>query len=141
MVQAQDRSARQALLAEMSPKSLYLLKCSGCHRGNGLGAVAAGVPPFPGFIGPMARDGMGRTYITQVPGIRGSGLSDAQVASVLNYVLQTWPGAETAQPDPFTPDEVAQRRATRLADVVSYRRALVARLTRKGIPIGEYPWP
>ena len=89
----------------------------------------------------MTSDPMGRTYVTHVPGITGSGLSDSQIASVLNYVLQTWPGAETSQPDPFTPDEVAQRRATRLADVVSYRRALVLRLSKKGIPVGDYPWP
>jgi mono/diheme cytochrome c family protein len=125
----------------LSPKTLYMLKCSGCHRSNGGGAASAGIPPFPGFIGPMARDEMGRTYITQVPGISASGLSDVQIAEVLNYVLDAWAPEEAAQAVRFTGEEVARRRTPRLTDVVAYRRLMVARLTRKGIAVGAYPWP
>lgn len=139
--EAQEGVSARASMANMSPKALYLLRCSGCHRPDGEGAVAAGVPPFPGFIAPMTSDPMGRTYVTHVPGITGSGLNDAQIASVLNYVLDTWSGDSASRTQKFTAEEVAQRRAVPVSDVVSYRRALVARLTRRGLPVGDYPWP
>ena len=139
--EAQEGVSARASMANMSPRSLYLLRCSGCHRPDGGGAISAGVPPFPGFIAPMTSDPMGRTYVTHVPGITGSGLDDAQIASVLNYVLDTWSGDGAGRTRKFTPEEVAQRRAIPVSDVVSYRRALVARLTRRGLPVGAYPWP
>ena len=138
---AQAGGSARASLAGMSPKTLYLLRCSGCHRPDGGGAVSAGVPPFPGFIGPMTSDPMGRTYVTHVPGITGSGLSDAQIASVLNYVLDRWSTEGGSISQPFTVEEVAERRAVPVSDIVSYRRALVARLTKRGLPVGDYPWP
>jgi mono/diheme cytochrome c family protein len=121
-------------------RTLYLLKCSGCHRADGQGAVDAGVPPFPGFIAELARDPGGRTYMLHVPGVAGSGLNDTDLTAVLNYLLDRWSGAP-AEAQRFTPQEVAGLRAIAVNDIVSYRRTLVARLRKSGAAIAEYPWP
>jgi mono/diheme cytochrome c family protein len=128
-------------MAGLSAQSLYLLRCSGCHQVDGQGATPAGVPPFPGFIDGLVNDEAGRTYVVLVPGVAGSGLADAQTAQVLNYVQDRWaqPGARPAPR--FTAEEVARRRATPVSDVVAYRRALVARIAKRGTPIADYPWP
>jgi mono/diheme cytochrome c family protein len=137
---ADDASGSRAL-AGMSPKSLYLLRCSGCHRPDGQGAISAGVPPFAGFMGPLTRDPMGRTYVTHVPGIAGSGLSNAQVAEVLNYVLEDLSAEGPEGRRPFSEAEVARLRAQSIPDVVAYRRGVVARLAKQGVPAVAYPWP
>lgn len=74
-----------------------------------------------------------------VPGVAGSGLDDRATAAVLNYVVAEWGDASAAPP--FTADEVALRRANRIADVVGFRRGLVARLTAEGVEFPDYPWP
>ena len=122
-------------------RTLYLLKCSGCHRADGQGAADAGVPPFPGFIADLARDPGGRTYMLHVPGVASSGLNDADLTAVLNYLLDRWSGASAADTKPFTPQEVAALRAVPVNNIVSYRRTLVARLRKSGAAIAEYPWP
>ncbi|MFN3523622.1 MAG: c-type cytochrome [Phenylobacterium sp.] len=126
------------LVDGMSAKSLFLLRCSGCHRTDGLGAPEAGVPPFPGSVGKIARDGEGRAYLMHVPGVAGSGLKDAQLAAVMNYVLEEWAAEEA---EPFTAEEVGRLRAAHIVDVVAYRRALAARLAKNGVVIADYPWP
>jgi mono/diheme cytochrome c family protein len=122
-------------------RTLYLLKCSGCHRADGQGAADAGVPPFPGFIADLARDPGGRTYMLHVPGVASSGLNDADLTAVLNYLLDRWSGAPAADTKPFTPQEVAALRAVPVNNIVTYRRTLVARLRKSGAAIAEYPWP
>jgi len=129
------------IVGQMSPKALYLLRCSGCHRADGAGAAEAGVPPFPGSIGALAADDEGRTYIMHVPGVRGAGLSDAQTAAVMNYILDVWAKDRAAAAGPFTAEEVARRRAVEVRDVVAFRRAMVKRLAKSGVTLGEYPWP
>lgn len=136
-----DQAAASPALAGLSPQTLYLLRCSGCHRPDGKGAVSAGVPPFAGFMGPLTRDPMGRTYVTHVPGIAGSGLSDAQVAGVLNYVLDHLSAEAAEGRRRFTEAEVRALRAQSVPDVVSYRRGVVARLAKQGVPANAYPWP
>lgn len=124
-----------------SAKAAFLLKCSGCHRPDGQGVLSGGVPPFPGFIGALAADPGGRAYMLHVPGVTGSGLKDADLAAVLNYLLDEWSALPAGRIRRFTPDEVAALRAQRIDDIVSYRRTLVARLRKSGAPIADYPWP
>ena len=126
---------------EHTSKSLYLLKCSGCHRADGQGAVQAGVPPFPGFVGALASDPAGRTYMLHVPGVAGSGLGNSDLARVMNYLLDEWSSAPADRIPRFTPEEVARQRAVPVNDVVSYRRGVVARLRKSGAPVADYPWP
>lgn len=126
---------------QRTAKSMYLLKCSGCHRADGQGAVEAGVPPFPGFVGALAADPGGRTYMLHVPGVAGSGLGNPDLARVMNYLLDEWSPGSTDRIPRFTPEEVARQRAIPINDVVSYRRGVVARLRKSGAPVADYPWP
>lgn len=128
-VQAADHSARFN----------YILKCAGCHTGTGKGLPHAGIPPFPGYIDAFARDDDGRTYMIHVPGVVGASLSDAQVADVLNYVVESW--GDPSAVAPFTAEEVRVRRAKAVPDVVVYRRQLVKRLKAEGAQVADYPWP
>ncbi len=127
--------------AQPTAKALYLLKCSGCHRADGQGAVQAGVPPFPGFVGALASDPAGRTYMLHVPGVMGSGLGNPDLARVMNYLLDTWSAVPADRIPRFTSQEVERLRAVPVNDVVNYRRGVVARLRKSGAPVAEYPWP
>ena len=124
-----------------SAKSLYLLKCSGCHRADGGGAVEAGIPPFPGFIAPLARNADGRVYIAHVPGVIGSRLSNEQLVDVLNYVIDEWAGEDAADTPRFTVEEFAALREVPVTNVVEYRRDVVAQMKEAGDPVADYPWP
>lgn len=125
-----------------SAKSLYALKCSGCHRMDGMGAPEAGIPPFPGFIAPLARNQDGRVYIAHVPGIMGSRLSNDQLADVLNYVIDEWSeDTSSTPPARFTAEELTELREVRLTNIVEFRRNVVAQLSAAGDPVADYPWP
>ena len=125
-----------------SARSLYLLKCSGCHGVDGAGAPAAGVPPFPGFVAPLARNPDGRRYIAHVPGIVASRLSNEQLVSVLNYVIEEWSSEADAAATPrFTVAEFAELRAAPVSNIVDLRRDVVAQLSAAGDPVADYPWP
>lgn len=128
-----------AAAGERPARANYLLRCSGCHLGDGSGLPASGIPPLPGFIDIFAGDEDGRTYLTHVPGVAASGLSDAEVAAVLNYVVGEW--GDPSAVAPFNGAEVTARRAVPVLDVVAYRRALTARLRAEGVVLAEYPWP
>jgi mono/diheme cytochrome c family protein len=124
-----------------SAKSLYMLKCSGCHRVDGTGAPEAGIPPFPGFIAPLARNADGRVYIAHVPGIMGSRLSNEQLADVLNYVIDEWAGEDASSTPRFTVEELAALREVPVTNIVEYRRDVVNQLIEAGDPVADYPWP
>lgn len=128
-VGAQERSAR----------ANYLLLCSGCHNASGMGSEEGGVPAFPGSVGKIAGFDRGRTYMMHVPGVVSNALTDAEIADVMNYVLDTWAVDEGAAR--FTGGEVAARRKLPVPDVVAERRAVAADLAGKGIDLATYPWP
>ena len=124
--------------SEPSPRANYILRCAGCHGMEGLGTEVGGVPAFPGSVATLANDEEGRTYVVHVPGVVGSSLTEAEIAAVLNYVVERW--GETSAPA-FTPEEVARRRAEPVPDVVAYRRTIALRLADEGKPLAPYPWP
>ncbi|WP_413205116.1 c-type cytochrome [Rhodospirillum sp. A1_3_36] len=130
---------QSAAWAERGPRANYLLRCSGCHGQDGTGLVKAGIPPFPNFVAPLIADDEGRTYVMHVPGVVASGLTDSEIASVMNYVSDTWGTGDKAAH--FTVEEVTERRARPVPDIVTYRRAIVKRLGKEGIELAEYPWP
>lgn len=127
---------------ERSPHTNYVLRCAGCHGMEGAGAPSAGIFDFNGMVGAFAGIEEGRTYLMHVPGIAGSGLSDTEIAAVMNYVLETWAGASLPDPyRPFTAAEVTARRAIAIPDVVENRRQVAALLATMGIETADYPWP
>lgn len=120
-------------LAETSAHGLYTLHCSGCHGRDGAGSKTGRVPPFAGVIGHIAGETEGRRYLVLVPGVANSGLSDADTARVLNYVVQEW--GEGVRRRAYTPAEVAAIRKSRVDDIVALRGEIVAALARRGVRV------
>ncbi|MGD9740705.1 MAG: hypothetical protein AB7O56_11515 [Bauldia sp.] len=131
-----------AVAQERGPHTNYILRCAGCHGLEGNGVPNAGIPAFPGFVGVFAGDEDGRTYLFHVPGVVGASLSNAEIAALMNYVMERWAGPSLpAAYVPFTEAEVAMRRAIAVPSVVDFRRAVVERLAALGIVAADYPWP
>ena len=122
-----------------TPEQNYILKCSGCHTMDGTGSIAGGIPPLPGYLGAFMADTEGRVYLMNVPGVASSGLSHQELATLMNYLNQKWGDPEHTKP--YTRKEVANILEKPLADVVKYRRDIVAKFHREGIETGSYPWP
>ena len=63
----------------------------------------------------------------RVPGSAVSALDDANLAEVLNWIVQEFAGASVTLPfEPFTPQEVGRLRQHPLPEVVQYRAQLLA---------------
>ncbi|SDH22413.1 hypothetical protein SAMN04488136_11132 [Vibrio xiamenensis] len=122
-----------------TPEQNYILKCAGCHTLQGGGSVPGGVPPLPGYLGTFMADKQGRVYLMNVPGVASSGLSHQELATLMNYLNDKW--GEPSKTKPYTTAEVDNILKKPLADVVKYRRAIVARFDKQGIATGNYPWP
>ena len=112
-----------------APRILYMLECQGCHLADGAGA-AGRVPAFKGFVGRFLTVAGGREYLVQVPGSAQSPLDDAELASVLNWIVRQFgPEAIAADFVPFSAQEVARHRDRPLTDVEAVRRELVRRMS------------
>lgn len=120
-----------------SARSAYVVHCAGCHGVDGAGTKLGNVPDMRA-LGRFLRLPGGREFVVKVPGVMGSGLDDAQVADVTNWVLVTL--AAASLPGDFRPygaDEVRQARATPLVDVAAARAQLVATARERGIALAE----
>ena len=102
----------------------YLLHCRGCHLANGSGVPPA-VPTLVDEIGRLVATPVGREYVVRVPGVSQSALDDEGLASVLNWILETF-NADTLPADfrPYSTGEIAEARKKVLADPLTYRRTL-----------------
>lgn len=128
-------AATQAV-AGGSPKTNYMLHCSGCHGPAGAGNPEVGIPDMRGSIGHFPKAKYGREFLIQVPGTSQTSMNDADVAVMMNWMLQQFSPAEVpAGTPPYTEQEVRQLRASRLADVPGRRAAIVADLKAQGITI------
>src|SRR5579862_9376427 len=70
-----------------SASNLYLLNCWGCHGSHGEG-IKGTAPPLIDLSDFLKVDG-GRAYIIEVPGVSLSALNDGQIATVMNWLLET----------------------------------------------------
>lgn len=126
-------SCAPALAADLGPRMNYLLHCSGCHQADGVGSAAHNIPRMKDVVGHFLRTPDGRAFLVQVPGTSNSGLNDAQVAALLNWML---PAISAAQMPtdfvPYTAGEVTELRARKLADVAAQRQRVVQRLREMG---------
>ena len=110
-----------------SASNLYLLNCWGCHGSHGEG-IKATAPPLIG-LGDFLKAEGGRAYIIEVPGVSLSALDDAQIATVMNWVLANMSKDRLPRDfSPYTADEVHRYRAIRLAELSKTRRALLDQL-------------
>jgi mono/diheme cytochrome c family protein len=114
----------------------YLLHCAGCHLPDGSGSKPNDVPSLHGIPGLIARIPEGRAYLTQVPGIAYTPLGNAEVAEIINWMLREF-SKDTLAADfvPFTTEEVTRLRATRPAEIIKVRAAVLGRLRELGIDI------
>ena len=129
------RSNAEAVSTATSARSLYVVHCAGCHGRDGAGSEIGRVPDMRG-AGHFLQVAGGREFLIQVPGVMGSGLDDAQVAEVTNWVLATLAAPSVpAQHQPYSPDEVRRARLNPPLDVAATRERLVAAARTQGLPL------
>lgn len=116
-------------------RASYVLHCAGCHGVDGAGLPQSYVPGLQ-RLGDFLRLPGGRDFVIKVPGVMGSGLDDAQVAEVANWVFDTI--AKDSVPTNHTPydkSEIARARALPLVDVAAERTRLQERARQQGLVI------
>jgi mono/diheme cytochrome c family protein len=117
-----------AAAGEINPQRAqfnYQMSCQGCHAPDGSGAGA--VPRMRDTVGIFLATPAGREYLVRVPGSAVSALSDANLAEVLNWIVQEFAGASVTVPfEPYTSQEVGRLRQHPLNEVVQYRAQLLA---------------
>lgn len=119
----------------------YQLQCLGCHLSQGEGAPRTGTPKMTGFVGNFLRVEGGREFLVRVPGVAQSALSDAQIAELLNWILDPrhgMAGASTpADFQPYSATEVAEVRHHALLNRPGTRAGLIERMRAQGIAIDD----
>lgn len=101
----------------------WTLNCQGCHRPDGSGSAGT-TPSLKGTTAKFLSVPQGREYLSRVPGVATSPLSDADLAEVLNWML--WRFDEEHVPPgftPYTPAEVGELRRRPLRLEASQVRA------------------
>jgi mono/diheme cytochrome c family protein len=113
----------------------YVLHCGGCHGMDGAGSQLGGVPSLK-RLGEFLRVSDGRDFVIKVPGVMGSGLTDAQVAEVTNWVLATLArGSVPLEHRPYDAEEVRRARAQPIVDVAAERSRLVREARERGVDL------
>jgi cytochrome c553 len=122
------------------PNYNYALRCTGCHTAEGISPELGRIPPLKGIVGHFVRTDAARLYFVNVPGIVNAALGEAEMAALLNWVVETYGEASTpAEWKRFDAAEIKALRAKAPADVIAYRRQVEAQLEAKGYVIGTYP--
>jgi cytochrome c551/c552 len=106
------------------PAMNYTLQCMGCHTPDGAG-VPDRVPSIRTTLLPFARLAAGRQFLVQVPGSAQSTLSNAELAELLNWMIDNL-SAERGDYQRFTEEEVARYRPQALVEVRATRERLLA---------------
>lgn len=104
-----------------SPRTNYLLYCSGCHLVNGEGKHP-NVPTLHDELGRMMEVSAMREYLVRIPGAAQAPVTDQELTDVINWVLEQW--NTSTLPDNFemlTLEEVVAARKEILADPLRYR--------------------
>jgi len=109
------------------PQTNYMLQCMGCHTPDGSGEPGR-VPSIKETLVPFVQNPNGRRFLIQVPGASQSTLSDAELAALLNWMVQNLSVAKPEHFTRFTEAEVAGLRHRPLVDVQGARRLLLESL-------------
>lgn len=111
----------------------WMLNCQGCHRPDASGSEG-GAPTMVNDVATFLGVEGGREYLTRVPGVANAGLSNDQLAELLNWTLSTFDKEHLpADFAPFTADEIAAGRARPLvSDAARMREALKLKLSAAG---------
>lgn len=120
-----------AAAGNYTPKVNYTLHCQGCHLVDGSGTEGK-VPALKNEVGRFLSVTGGREYLIQVPGTSQSPMSDAEIAEVLNWILENFSTDQLpADFVPYTTQEVSNVRLQPLTDVSAVREDLLARTFRE----------
>jgi hypothetical protein len=138
-------ACQHAAPAEVSSRDKYTLFCAGCHGYHGEGAGGGwgtkGIASFIDQVGQFLRDREGRRYLVNVGGVSSAGMTDAETAIVLNYVLGTFGGRSTPNDfEPYTSEEISSLRRESVADPAAMRRQIATRLRKQGIHLYAGYW-
>jgi mono/diheme cytochrome c family protein len=110
----------------------YMLNCQGCHLPDGSGFPARQVPDLRNQMGRFLNVPGGRAFLVQVPGSAQSGLNDADLARVLNWMLLRFSAAQLpADFQPFSAAEVGPLRTQPLVRVSEVRSELLERIVHQ----------
>jgi hypothetical protein len=130
---------------EVGARDKYVLFCAGCHGMQGEGGGGGGgmkrIFPFPPAIGVFLNDSQGRAYLANVGGVTSAGMSDAETAAVLNFILLSF--GQSSLPKefvPYTPEEIRGLRRSRVDDPLALRREIDQRLEKEGLELPPYEW-
>jgi len=108
--------------AAYEPQINYMLQCMGCHTPDGSGEPGR-VPSLRSTLAPFATSAAGRRFIVQVPGA-----SDAELAQLLNWMIENLSSVPPASFARFTAAEVSSYRVTPLVGVEAAREKLLRAL-------------
>lgn len=86
------------------------------------------MPPIRDTLRPLGSSAAGRKFLVQVPGSAQSKLSHAELAAVLNWMIDNLSASPKPQVRRFTATEVASYRRTPLVAVSAIRKRLLAEL-------------
>ena len=130
---------------EVGARDKYVLYCAGCHgiegEGGGGGGGMKRIFPFAPAIGVFLNDPKGRVYLANVGGVTSAGMTDAETAEVLNYILLSFGQSTNPKTSvPYTPDEIRGLRESRVDDPLALRREIGARLEKAGLRLPPYEW-
>jgi hypothetical protein len=116
-----------------SPRINYILHCQGCHLVDGAGTVDK-VPALKNEVGRFLHVPGGREFLIQVPGTSQSALTDAEVAAVLNWILENFSSGQLpADFIPYTTLEISRYRQAPLTNVSAVRAKLMEEISNSGI--------
>jgi len=125
--------------AAATPQQDYVTHCMGCHGPTGAG-VPGKIPPLRETLPAFARTSEGRAFLLSVPGASNSSLTDAELAAVVNFLLERyWADTGAGERHVFTTDEVARLRRPPLSQVRQARTAVLRSLAGTGpVPREDY---
>ncbi|MNZ79207.1 Cytochrome c-552 precursor [compost metagenome] len=118
----------------------YQLQCAGCHLGSGEGSARNDTPKMSGFVGNFLRVEGGREFLVRVPGVAQAALSDAQIAELLNWLLEPGGMAGASTPanfQPYSAEEVSKVRHNALLNLPGTRAGLIAQMREQGLAIED----
>lgn len=119
------RPGAESTVRVTSARSLYVLHCSGCHGLDGRGALSQDIPDLR-QLGMLLMMPQGRSFALRVPGVMGAGLTDADIARVMNWILESFlPVGQARHMAPYTDAEVSMARQMPLVDVVAARKKVL----------------
>jgi mono/diheme cytochrome c family protein len=117
------------------PRVNYMLQCMGCHTPDGSGESGR-VPSIKATLARFSMSAEGRRFLVQVPGASQSTLSDAELAELLNWMIQNLSTTKPPRLTAFTEAEVASYRRTPLVEVQITRERLL-----RSPPVSSSPTP